>query len=93
MHIYTHNRFCVILHISNSHHTGVIPLGYRYQAKSCSELTHQIPIEGFEYAEKDYRMILRELEFFLNPSKHHNPPYIFAKVGGQTLTHTVALHT
>lgn len=61
-------------------HAGRIPVGYRYQAKSHSESTHEIPIEDFEYAEKDYRRILRELELFVESSDEKEIPPVFSKV-------------
>lgn len=61
-------------------HAGGIPVGYRYQAKSHSESTHEIPIEDFEYAEKDYRRILRELEVFVESSDEREIPPVFSKV-------------
>ncbi len=48
-------------------HSGPIPMGYRFLAKSTSETTHEIPIEGFDTAERDYRQIVYELHQFLNP--------------------------
>ena len=56
-------------------------MGYRYLAKSTSESSHEIPIEGFDLAEKDYRRMLSELEMFLNPERRREPPVIYAKVG------------
>ena len=58
---------------------GKIPMGYRFLAKNSSEQTHEIPIEGFELAEKDYRLVLSELERFLCPDGTQLPP-VFAKV-------------
>lgn len=54
-------------------------MGYRFLAKNSSEQTHEIPIEGFELAEKDYRLVLSELERFLCPDGTQLPP-VFAKV-------------
>ena len=74
-------------------HAGRIPVGYRYQAKSHSESTHEIPIEDFEYAEKDYRRILRELEHFVESSDEKEIPPVFSKVfivPLQSLLHTHA---
>ena len=55
-------------------------MGYRYLAKSTSESSHEIPIEGFDAAEKDYRQIVYELHQFLNPDSLRELPPVFAKV-------------
>lgn len=59
---------------------GPIPMGYRYLAKSTSETSHEIPIEGFDQAERDYRLVLAELETFINPERRRETPVIYAKV-------------
>ena len=73
-HAHAHTR----AHI-HTHTQGKIPVGYRFLAKSSSEQSHEIPIEGFELAEKDYRLVLSELERFLCPDGTQLPP-VFAKV-------------
>ena len=44
---------------------GPIPLGYRFQAQSQSERTHEMPVEGLESAERDYREVLRIIHDFI----------------------------
>ena len=84
-HAQTHIRTlhkCMYIH-THAHTTkGKIPMGYRFTAKNTSETTHEIPIEGFELAERDYRQVLRELESFLSPEGAQLPP-VFAKVHPQ----------
>ena len=55
-------------------------MGYRSLAMSTSERTHQIPVEKFERAESDYRMILAELERFVCDGSRGDLPPVFAKV-------------
>ena len=55
-------------------------MGYRFLAMSTSERTHQIPVDRFELAEKDYRSILSELEQFVGPTHRGPLPPVFAKV-------------
>ena len=59
---------------------GKIPLGYRFLAMKTSEQSHEIPIEGFDMAERDYRRILYELGAFLNPDGKVQLPPVYAKV-------------
>ena len=78
-HTYTHMHAHTHTHAHTQHSQGKIPVGYRFLAKSSSEQSHEIPIEGFELAEKDYRLVLSELERFLCPDGTELPP-LFAKV-------------
>lgn len=55
-------------------------MGYRSLAMSTSERTHQIPVEKFERAESDYRMILADLEQFVSDGNRGYLPPVFAKV-------------
>ena len=55
-------------------------MGYRSLAMSTSEKTHQIPVEKFERAESDYRMILADLERFVSDGSRGDLPPVFAKV-------------
>ena len=55
-------------------------MGYRSLAMSTSERTHQIPVEKFERAESDYRMILADLEQFVSDGSRGDLPPVFAKV-------------
>ena len=73
--VYSHTCTCTHAHTTK----GKIPMGFRFTAKNASETTHEIPIEGFELAERDYRQILSELERFLCPDGAQLPP-VFAKV-------------
>lgn len=61
---------------------GPIPMGYRYLAMNNSDKTHQIPVEKFELAERDYRSILGDLERFVTPDDRGRVPPVFAKVSG-----------
>ena len=78
-HTHTHTYTHTCTHTHTQHSQGKIPVGYRFLAKSSSEQSHEIPIEGFELAEKDYRLVLSELERFLCPDGTQLPP-VFAKV-------------
>lgn len=55
-------------------------MGYRSLAMSTSERTHQIPVEKFERAESDYRMVLADLERFVSDGSRGDLPPVFAKV-------------
>ena len=64
---------------------GPLPLGYRYQAQSHSEATHEIPVSGFDQAVRDYRQLLWEVESFVSPEGNRDIPAVFSKVRGQLL--------
>lgn len=55
---------------------GQIMAGYLYTCKSHSESTHQIPVEGFELADANYRGLWMQIENFINPGreKEEHPP-------------------
>ena len=65
---------------------GPIPIGYRYEAQSQSDRTHNIPVDGFELAVKDYREILSQLQSFVSSGSEGasaSIPLLFAKVNGR----------
>ena len=65
-----------------SPHAGPIPLGYRFLSQEHSDKTHKLPIEGFELAEDNYRLLLADVEHFINPHKQQRRPPVYAMVGG-----------
>ena len=62
--------------------SGPIPLGFRFLSQDHSDKTHKLPIEAFELAEDNYRLLLADVEHFINPSKQQRRPPIYAMVGG-----------
>lgn len=61
-----------------------LPFWYRYEAQSQSEQTHMLPVEGIPQSKKDYRLILMELQTFMETNnKGSVQPLLFAKVGGE----------
>ena len=58
---------------------GPIPIGYRYEAQSQSDRTHNIPVEGFELAVKDYREILSQLQTFVSSGSEGAILLLFCK--------------
>ena len=73
--------------------SGPIPLGFRFLSQDHSDKTHKLPIEGFELAEDNYRLLLADVEHFINPSKQQRRPPIYAMVGGASTLHSVCLTT
>ncbi|XP_013395238.1 protein maelstrom homolog [Lingula anatina] len=63
-------------HLHRMIEPGPIPTGYRYTCQNHSDETHQIPIERFEYADKNYMGLWIQMENFLNPNqeKKESPP-------------------
>ena len=55
-------------------------MGYRFLAMNTSDNSHQIPVEKFELADKNYRGVLAELERFVCPSGRGELPPVFSKV-------------
>ncbi|KAG8545894.1 hypothetical protein GDO81_020168 [Engystomops pustulosus] len=51
---------------------GDLPLGFRYHCQAGSAATHQIPVSGFELANRDYHNIFNSLYDFVCPAT--NPP-------------------
>lgn len=47
---------------------GELPLGFRYHCQAGSAATHQIPVSGFELANRDYHNLFRALCDFVCPS-------------------------
>ncbi|KAM9319601.1 protein maelstrom homolog [Gastrophryne carolinensis] len=48
-------------------HPGALPLGFRYHCEAGSASTHQIPVSGFELANKNYRYLHHSLCEFVSP--------------------------
>ena len=55
-------------------------MGYRSLAMTTSDKTHQIPVEKFELAENNYRVILADLERFVSGGNRGDLPPVYAKV-------------
>ncbi|KAM3933142.1 protein maelstrom homolog [Leptodactylus fuscus] len=47
---------------------GELPLGFRYHCQAGSAATHQIPVSGFELANRDYHNLFRALCDFVCPA-------------------------
>ncbi|XP_040277674.1 protein maelstrom homolog [Bufo bufo] len=47
---------------------GELPLGFRYYCHEGSSATHQIPVSGFELANRDYHNLFRSLCDFVRPA-------------------------
>ncbi|XP_056415855.1 protein maelstrom homolog isoform X3 [Hyla sarda] len=46
---------------------GELPLGFRYHCQAGSDATHQIPVSGFELANRDYHNLFHSLCNFISP--------------------------
>ncbi|XP_075053453.1 protein maelstrom homolog isoform X2 [Mixophyes fleayi] len=65
-------RYSLQSGIMNSFHDfidpGELPFGFRYHCQAGSAATHQIPVSGFELANKDYHNLFRSLCEFVCPA-------------------------
>ncbi|XP_071958708.1 protein maelstrom homolog [Antedon mediterranea] len=56
---------------------GPIPMGFRFLCLSTSDDKHQIPIENFDRAERDYRELWADMCNFINPDKRKSLPCLY----------------
>ncbi|XP_063812803.1 protein maelstrom homolog isoform X2 [Pseudophryne corroboree] len=66
-------RYSLLTGVMGSFHDfidpGELPLGFRYHCHAGSAATHQIPVSGFELANKDYHNMFRGLCEFAGPAR------------------------
>uniref|UniRef100_A0A8D2L704 Protein maelstrom homolog n=1 Tax=Varanus komodoensis TaxID=61221 RepID=A0A8D2L704_VARKO len=63
--------------IADFHHfidPGEVPRGFRFHCQAAGDITHKIPISGFELATANHSVVLRELYTFIQPHWGTWPP-------------------